>query len=353
MVTAPDGRHTCVPLYLSTTTSQFESSEQQNLTVFAKVLYEVDCHIDSPLHEGSSCSVQVPVTDPAQYESAILGSDWNHYLNLVTGKTWTFKFVKARAITTFPRLLGAFPEMVLYSGGLDGYVGLAAGRRLDDGVVAVHISTNTTQKGIAKRVGGPLRSISAKRTEGNFSTKYARTRPFVFLMLAVASGLPGRNIRVTVAENQIGALNYNYTADQPYQDRSTGLRPTRIASIEKFLQLLLAETVSIYNPFVLQLKSEMISQLTESEIKASFKSVSCHRADRNSLAKHCGYCSSCLLRRQSYLANGIMDQTSYSNTLSTSDRRLATDYFSHGEAILRAASSGEQAEQWLHLLFPG
>ena len=73
---------------------------------------------------------------------------------------------------------------------------------------------------------------------------------------------------------------------------------------------------TIENPFIYKTKAEMVKVLAEKEdIDLIYKTVSCDSKHRQKgLPNQCGFCTSCLLRRQSIAAAGLQDHTKYAIT---------------------------------------
>ena len=362
-LTDPDGRAEEVTLQSDNSVNLLANPVQRDLTVFATALYVADTLVSRMgRDQETSCSLTLPLSDGAHLLHALEESGLSQQIDLVTGKRWTYSFTAGlvqgsldidHAVST--------ATGVLASGGLDGFVGLhTVARAVPKEVVrALHIQTNSSSldhvKCLMRREISALRVLTCRKVGSGTphrTSKYARTRPIVFIIMGCAALLPAERIRVVVAENQVGAFNYDYLAGQPRKDRSTGLRPSVTAAVARFLCLVTERPVKVDNPFLFTCKSEMLKRLTAAEVLGSYDTISCHRSNRNSPHPHSGLCSSCLLRRQSYLAAGLQDRTLYTDAYTQEDRRRQRAYFKNARTIVRAFDNAAPLRAALIKLHP-
>jgi hypothetical protein len=74
---------------------------------------------------------------------------------------------------------------------------------------------------------------------------------------------------------------------------------------------LLGARFSFQNPFLFYTKAMICQELVEAGcVDLAFDSISCDRLHREE-PMQCGYCSSCLLRRQALAVHGVEDRTPY------------------------------------------
>jgi len=282
-------------------------------------------------------SLEVPVSDPYRWEP--LQVQLQSLLGFLSGDSWTLGFRKARAPkeqTGENRFAGA-QRVVLLSGGADSAVGALLSRReLRDAhhILVSHVGLTTlapVQQRIAKRVGELLDGPPQIHQQIHFSrhvtqfegTRFrdetsTRTRSFLFLAfgLAIASieALP-----LWIPENGFASLNLPLTADQR---GSLSTRTTHPLFLEQLAALATAvgAHAQIENPLAGMTKGEMfaqVAQLVGKDTASDFLSAthSCghtgHRAFHLSPLQHCGVCFGCLLRRASFLAAHLKDQTDY------------------------------------------
>jgi 7-cyano-7-deazaguanine synthase in queuosine biosynthesis len=282
-------------------------------------------------------SLDVPVSEPSRWEPVRV--QLQGLLGFLSGDTWTLAFRKALAPkedTHDNRFEGA-KRVVLLSGGADSAVGALLSRHgLDDEphVLVSHVGLTTlapVQQRVARRIGELIDGPAQFHQQIHFSrhrTQYkgtrfpdetsTRTRSFLFLAfgLAVASidGLP-----LWIPENGFASLNLPLTADQR---GSLSTRTTHPLFLEQLAALASAAGAhaQIENPLSRMTKGEMfrrVGELVGDNAASGFLSAthSCghtgHRNFKISPLQHCGVCFGCLLRRASFLASGLQDQTSY------------------------------------------
>lgn len=208
-------------------------------------------------------------------------------------------------------------EIALFSGGLDATAGLvqllASGRR----PLAVSVVTNDAMYGYQQRViqalaTGSKRSIthlpvkvqSLQGSERDEPTR--RTRGFLFLAVGVAAAIAHGLDRLLMLENGIGAINLPYTAAQWGPMTSRAAHPKTLRLMENLLESILGRPFQVHNPHVGETKGEMCAVLPDWAKDGCAASESCDMAaaGRGQLAKRCGECTSCLLRRVSLNAAG-------------------------------------------------
>ena len=227
--------------------------------------------------------------------------------------------------------------MVLLSGGADSAVGALLSRHeLGDAphVLTSHVGLTTlapVQRRIAQRIGQLIGGPAQPHQQIHFSRhaiqldgthfrdeSSTRTRSLLFLAfgLAIASmeALP-----LWIPENGFASLNLPLTADQR---GSLSTRTTHPLFLEQLAALATAAGAHarIENPLAPMTKGEMFSRVAEvigrdaaSDLLSATHSCG-HTGHRNfkiSPLQHCGVCFGCLLRRASFLASGLSDQTSY------------------------------------------
>jgi hypothetical protein len=76
---------------------------------------------------------------------------------------------------------------------------------------------------------------------------------------------------------------------------------------------LIGENFKVHNPFLFHTKAEMMKSLAEdARIDLASQTSSCDSPHRKSQQPpQCGYCSSCILRKQALAASQLEDKTSY------------------------------------------
>ena len=288
-------------------------------------------------------SLEVPVSEPSRWEPVRV--QLQGLLGFLSGDTWTLAFRRDSVPEeqTHDNSFAGAKRVVLLSGGADSAVGALLSRHdLGNGqhVLVSHVGlTNLApvQRDIAKRIGllidGPaqfhqqihfsrhVRQYEGTRFPDETST---RTRSFLFLAfgLAIASM---EELPLWIPENGFASLNLPLTADQR---GSLSTRTTHPLFLEQLAALASAAGAhaQIENPLTGMTKGEMfrrVGDLVGHDAASGFLSAthSCshtgHRNFKISPLQHCGVCFGCLLRRASFLAADLTDQTSYLSTRTT------------------------------------
>jgi hypothetical protein len=288
-------------------------------------------------------SIQVPVSDPSRWEP--VRTELQSLLGFLSGDSWTLSFRMARAPkeqVRDNRYVGA-KRVMLLSGGADSAVGALLSRH-DLGkaphVLVSHVGLTSlapVQVDIQRRIGDLVPGPAQVHQQIHFSRHAAqfdgtvfrdetstRTRSFLFLAfgLAIASlqGLP-----LWIPENGFASLNLALTADQR---GSLSTRTTHPLFLEQLAALATAAGAhaQIENPLAALTKGEMFARVAElvgTHTASDFLSAthSCGHTGQRSLKisplTHCGVCFGCLLRRASFLAANVKDQTEYLSARTT------------------------------------
>lgn len=258
-------------------------------------------------------------------------------LSWYTGDRWTFEFTRrgdtrrmAEHAVRLPYIADSTQpcEVALWSGGLDSLAGLCAG--LLAGAPSVRYTllstgSNSYMDGVQREVALGLQAnlkardrvsfmripIRFRNTSNLGKNPYMRSRGFSFLMIGAACALIEGQAVLHVYENGIGALNLPYRASEVAHDHSRSVHPLSLLRMAHLVSHVLGERFTYENPFLLQTKARMcwsIARIGLADIIPS--TVSCDSRHREE-AIQCGYCSSCLLRRQALAAQGISDHTRY------------------------------------------
>ncbi len=214
-------------------------------------------------------------------------------------------------------------EIALWSGGLDSLAGLD--NRLREGnktFTLIGTGGNKimqkTQHQVFKalrfwaNVAGRLRFLHipiyasyGKRFTHNQSH---RARGVVFILIGAVCALSSGIKKLHIYETGIGAINLPLPGGVG-RDHSKAVHPLSLIKLENFISELIGEQFLIENPFIFKTKGQMCSSLKQYP-ETIYETISCDGLRRE---KHiqCGYCSSCLLRRQALIAADIKDKTKY------------------------------------------
>lgn len=255
-------------------------------------------------------------------------------LSFYTGDHWTFEFRSRKS----PKRQSEHPlsrqmslpsvrdltEFALWSGGLDSLAGLQ-NRLLRDGnknFVLIGTGSNNIMRKTQQQVFQSLYYLphSSGRMQfahipinGNYGGRYSqnqshRARGIVFLLVGVACALNAGQNKLHVYETGIGAINLPYPGGVG-SDHSKAVHPISLIKLERFISDVNSKAFMLENPFIFATKAEMCSSL-KSTSQLIAETISCDRLHRERYIQ-CGFCSSCILRRQALASAGIRDQTKY------------------------------------------
>jgi len=154
----------------------------------------------------------------------------------------------------------------------------------------------------------PIRFYNSKKCPKN---PISRSRGIVFMLIGSACAyLMGKRV-LNIYENGIGAINLPYRDSALGLDHTRSVHPRTLVMVGKLISILLEESFKIENPFLFWTKAQMCQTLVKNQaIDLAFLTKSCDKSLHQNPSQ-CGYCSSCLLRKQSLLAAGIEDKTKY------------------------------------------
>jgi hypothetical protein len=307
------------------------SSVIADLIDLAVAIYATDRLAFQPLHQGQNCiHVVLPTRCPELFNTQVFQAKLESLLTWATGSRWSFDFQKRTVVDRLvehPSLPIAPQgcEVALWSGGLDALAGLYT--RLQDNLEnsCVLFGTGSNDNIYARqgRVAQKIQSIfpgrcNLYRVPIRFSessthqkNKMSRARGVAFTLLGSACAyLMGQRI-LSVYENGVGAINLPYRASAVGLDHSRSVHPLTLLMVSDIVSEIIGEKFQVKNPFLFWTKAEMCRKLAEdkrSDLPAL--TMSCDSPHRQQPIQ-CGYCSSCLLRRQSLAASNIKDTTRY------------------------------------------
>ena len=283
---------------------------------------------------------EIEVSLPTRTEKIRSDPDITECLRLMlfwfTGDSWTFRFSSltstrrlAELQKTFctPSNKGVATEVSLWSGGLDSLAGLCNRicSRSAERFFLVGTGANSSVWGLQENIFKCLRSLTnadvklmrlqiVQRGTGKLSwpaDSCCRARAAAFAILGAAYALLEKQTALAVYENGPGALNLPFRASEVGLDHSRGVHPLSLAWISKFVSMVSDTDFTVHNPFIGRTKAEMCRVLDKMSLSAiAGKTQSCDRSPRDKIPQ-CGTCSSCILRRQAFLASGIPDSSEY------------------------------------------
>jgi 7-cyano-7-deazaguanine synthase in queuosine biosynthesis len=262
--------------------------------------------------------LQVAVRNPEVWGAEDIQRNLVRTLEYLTQDLWEFEFTQCscgRASDQQQHLFGkAIPELLdvgLFSGGLDSFAGTAAA--FDEGgdrhFIGVSASPSNIHAGRQSRQFYKLQSEFG-RHGSHVSIRYSmmegsrlsqertrRTRGFVFLILGCVVARSTNAARLHVYENGIGAINLPYDLSQVGIDNTRAMHPRTLRNVATLVSKLTGTSFSIENRSLLLTKGQMCSHPSLGRV-ADFISDTFSCDGWTHAGAHCGYCTSCLLRRQ-------------------------------------------------------
>jgi len=277
--------------------------------------------------------IVLPVRQPELLSSEPFRSKLEGLLKWATDSEWAFEFQKRTVsgrIVERQQILPMVPqgsEVALWSGGLDALAGLYTRMRMYPEKPFVLFGSGSNdiiygrQEQVAKKVQSifpnrchlvlaPIRLNDIQEVPKN---KITRGRGVVFTLLGAACAyLMGGRI-LSVYENGIGAINLPYRASAVGLDLSRSVHPLTLLMVSDVVSELFGEKFQVQNPFLFSTKAEMCQALAEDgKTDLASLTISCDSLHRKSKQPiECGYCSSCILRKQALAASKIDDKTRY------------------------------------------
>lgn len=287
----------------------------------------------APHHLGGKprrLQVVLPVRHPELLSAEPFRTKLEELLDWATGSEWVFDFQKrivAERLVEHQSLPIAPKgcEVALWSGGLDALAGLYTRLQMYPEKSFVLFGTGSSDQVYNRqgKVAQTVQSIFPSRctlfrvrirfqdSGMQLKNKLSRSRGVVFTLLGAACAyLMGQRV-LCVYENGIGAINLPYRASAVGLDHSRSVHPLTLLMVSDVVSKLLGEEFRVQNPFLFWTKAKMCKTLAEDGRNDLVSlTMSCDSPHRQQPIQ-CGYCSSCLLRRQALFANDLEDRTRY------------------------------------------
>jgi 7-cyano-7-deazaguanine synthase in queuosine biosynthesis len=312
-------------------TQFFQYSVITDIIDLAVAIYASDRLAPQDLrHRQRRLFVSLPVRHPELLSTKLFSEKLEYLLEWATGSRWIFDFQKRNAPERYGDNQLTFPvnqdyEVALWSGGLDALAGLYTRLQNDTEKSFVLFGTGSNESVYARqgKVARKIQSIFPSRTELyrvpiRFSdsseqrkNKISRARGVVFMLLGAACAYLREQRKLYIYENGIGAINLPYRASAVGLDHSRSVHPLTLLMVSELVSELIGEDFRIHNPFLFWTKAQMCQELAKNgRTDLPSLTMSCDSPHRQQPIQ-CGYCSSCLLRRQALAASNIEDQTRY------------------------------------------
>jgi 7-cyano-7-deazaguanine synthase in queuosine biosynthesis len=214
-------------------------------------------------------------------------------------------------------------EVCLYSGGLDSFAGLAA--RISDQpkhhYLCLSVTPNHRQRQrqreqlalLHKELDTKITHIPVRYclrdAEKHPQEPTRRTRGFLFGIIGGVTALKAGSSTLHLYENGVGAINLPLDGSQIGIDNSRSVHPITLRLLSRLLSLLGGQEFVINNECLHLTKAEMCRhsavKRVSSEIAHTF-SCDGFPVRRHKFAQ-CGFCTSCILRRQALEAASLAD----------------------------------------------
>ncbi|GAB4376361.1 MAG: hypothetical protein Kow00121_23300 [Elainellaceae cyanobacterium] len=276
--------------------------------------------------------VVLPVRHPEILNQSSFQDKLSSLLEWATGSRWIFEFSKrvglGRAVEQQPLLTSSDPyinEVALWSGGLDALAGLYTCLKENRQIAFMLFGSGSNDNAYARQErifqallpSFPNRlnlcRVPIRFSESNLhiKNKISRARGIVFTLLGSACAyLMGQQV-LHLYENGIGAVNLPYRKSAVGLDHSRSVHPLTLLRVSNLVSELVGEGFRVQNPFLFWTKAEMCQQLAK-DMKYDLPAltISCDSPHRKQPIQ-CGYCSSCILRKQALAASRVEDKTHY------------------------------------------
>lgn len=327
---------------------------------------------DMPCH----IHVIVPLRRPDVFSTPAVRELLLDILRWYTEDHWTFDFRQrqgygrpAEQALLMPYHPASSPsvEVALWSGGLDCLAGLC--HRLNEApasrFVLVGTGSSTFMYKAQQRIASALQSTIGRRNRitlvrvpiRSYETGVQRKNPmmrsrgFTFLLIGAACALLEGQSALHVYENGVGAINLPFRDSEVGLDHARSVHPLSLFSMSELVSQVLDTPFTFCQPFLFMTKAQLCTAIDAVGATAAVpETVSCDRRHRNQRTQ-CGYCSSCLLRRQAIAVQGIADETLYvvnsSYRLQRPDDAIYLRAMQRQVMTLRSILSGP--DQWYSL----
>lgn len=314
--------------------------------------------------------LSVPVSDATKWQAAAL--DIQRMLGFLTGDTWKLKFeVESLPNESVRMQYPGASQVVLLSGGADSATGaLLAARALAVGgdklALVSHFSSEHLSP-IQKSLAESIRAFAPNSLSEHVQLKHgratrapnghlygremsSRSRSLLFIALGLAVASVDK-VPLLVPENGFASINPPLGFDRRGSLSTKTTHPRFLSSLSEIMKGLGAHA-QIENPFADLTKGEMFRLLADEVGNANAgvylsATNSCAHSGARSFGVyptvHCGVCFGCILRRASFKAASLRDDSTYLDP--GNDQRKA-DYLGSKSvaAAVRAFVEGPPSE---------
>jgi hypothetical protein len=282
--------------------------------------------------QKTQIEVTLPVRHPEILNRSSCQMKLSELLEWSTGSKWIFEFSRREDLGRFneqqPLIESTsshVDEVTLWSGGLDALAGLYTRLRENPNITFMLFGTGSNDNIYARQEQVfqallpyfpnrlNLCRVPIRFSESNLhaKNKISRARGIVFTLLGSACAYLMDQKILNLYENGIGAINLPYRKSAIGLDHTRSVHPLTLLKVGNLISELIGEKFTIRNPFLFRTKGEMCQQLAEDErYDLPALTISCDSPHRKQPIQ-CGYCSSCILRKQALAASYIDDKTDY------------------------------------------
>ena len=278
----------------------------------------------------------IPVYTPDLWHS--VKDELSSLLGLLTGDVWTLNFLQSEAsMGEVAEFTPGAERVVLLSGGADSAIGALSSRNtvgFSGHILVSHVGA-TGLSPIQRNVAAAAEKLVPGRPQMHLQVNFRRrakqangvafldewsTRSRSILFLAFGLAVASRDaIPLWIPENGFASLNPPLGPDRRGSLSTRTTHPAFLDGLTSILEKVGAHG-DIHNPFARQTKGEMFADaahLVGNTRASAFLSLthSCgltgQRVFRVSPMIPCGVCFGCVIRRASFQASGIQDNTNY------------------------------------------
>lgn len=298
--------------------------------------------------------LEIAVRDPAVWNP--LAARIASAVRFLTGDIWSIVFVSggAEAPVVSPKLTDR-NAVCLFSGGMDSLLGAMS-------LQAAGCRPLLVSQGSPKEIGPQKRlamhlQLDADRFEGRVREVWrppyepsTRSRSILFFAYGALAASALRVPEVVVPENALIAVNPPFTRRRAGSLSTRTTHPYFMSEMDK-IWAAAGLGVRLRNPFAAVTKGEMLAAVGGAGISEIVSgSYSCGKGKR--LNRQCGRCVPCLIRRASFHAANVEDQTNY-RWPDLARVGKADDVFATRIAVARhAAMAGGDLERWAAMAGP-
>jgi len=246
----------------------------------------------------------------------------------LTDDRWQLEFtVRSRAARRaevedflFHTDLMGVPEVALFSGGLDSLAGAdLLLQRGAEQLLLVGLRTSSRQAAAQKSIAGALafhhrRDVASLHVplqlaadgEGESRERTQRSRAFAHLAIGSTVAWLAGSPRLVVCENGPGAVNLPYLESQIGAMATKAVRPETLSLVSAIFCEAVGDDFKIENIGLLSTKAELCRGMTDSSLALVGETNSCDSFPlREAAFDSCGFCTSCILRRQALAVAGL------------------------------------------------